>query len=298
MHHIDFPEEDDAPVPIEKIAAEGREVLEALVRLGATAPEGELLREGALVVLAGRPNSGKSSLFNAFLGQERAIVTDLPGTTRDALESVVQLGGFPFRLVDTAGLREASELVERLGIEVAERYLSSADVILYCVESSRELDPEEVEFLGSLGDCPVLVLSTMSDLQDDPANATVSGGGSTDVSIRAGASADVSRERIRVSVVSGSGLDDLKERLPALVYSGLVRLDADSPVLTRERQARAVGEAERNLRSFLEALEAEVPAELASTHLRPAETALEELLGVISTDDVFDVVFSEFCLGK
>jgi tRNA modification GTPase len=276
MHHIDFPEEDSPPVPVDRIVEVGREVLGGLRGLAATAPEGELLREGALTVLAGRPNSGKSSLFNALVGRERAIVTDLPGTTRDALESVVQIGGFPFRLVDTAGLREVSDLVERKGIEVAERYLDDADVILYCVESSRELDAEEREFLSSLGERPVLLLSTLCDLTED------SGGNGS----------------IPVSTVSGVGLDRLKEELPSLVYGGLVAVGSDAPVLTRARHARAITTAVDSVQEFLEALEAKVPAEIASTHLRPAETALEELLGVISTDDILDRVFSEFCVGK
>jgi tRNA modification GTPase len=285
MHHIDFPEEDDAPVPVDRIVAEGREVLAALEILAATAPEGELLREGALTVLAGRPNSGKSSLFNALLGRERAIVTDVPGTTRDALEAVVQVGGFPFRLVDTAGLRESSELVERLGIEVAERYLADADVILYCVESFRRLDDHEVEFLDSLGDRPVLILRTMSDLHEDRGRVEGIGWGDTG-------------GVVSISTASGSGLQELKDHLPSLVYGGLVRMGAESPVLTRERHARGVGTAIECLRGFLDALAGGVPAEMASTHLRPAETALEELLGVISTDDVLDRVFSDFCVGK
>lgn len=288
MHHIDFPEEDDAPVPLDRVMDEGRGVLRDLEALAATAPEGELLREGAVTVLAGRPNSGKSSVFNALLGRERAIVTEVPGTTRDALEAVVQIGGFPFRLVDTAGLRETDEVVERLGIEVAERYLEAADLVLYCVEAGRKMDAEEREFVAGLGDCPVLHLSTMCDLVNEE---VAPGAECRDAS-------GLESGELRVSAVSGFGFEELKERLPELVYEGLVRIGSEVPVLTRERHARAVGTAAESLREFLEALAAKVPAELASTHLRPAETALEELLGVISTDDVLERVFSEFCVGK
>ncbi len=284
MHHIDFPEEDEPPVPIERVTEEAQTVLEALELLLATAPEGELLREGALTVLAGRPNSGKSSLYNALVGEERAIVTEIPGTTRDALEAVVSIEGFPFRLVDTAGLRQTTGRVEQLGIEVAERYLEVADAILYCAEAGPGLRAEDVEFLRSVTEKPVIVAFTKVDLHPDThalLPEELSG-----------------RPVAMVSAVSSAGLPELRQALTEMVYTGLVSIRDEVPVLTRERHRRAVGAAVDQLRSFLEALSGGVPAELASTHLRPAETALEELLGVISTDDVLDRVFAEFCVGK
>lgn len=154
VHHLDFPEEDDPPVPMAEILERAGLLVDSMERLLRTAPEGELLREGALTVLAGRPNTGKSSLFNALLGVERAIVTETPGTTRDALEAVASLGGFPFRLVDTAGLREGGERVEQLGIEVARRYLERADVVLFCVEEGRALGVDERGFLDEMGRPP------------------------------------------------------------------------------------------------------------------------------------------------
>jgi tRNA modification GTPase len=284
MHHIDFPEEDEPPVPISRVTEEARAVLEALEQLLATAPEGELLREGALTVLAGRPNSGKSSLYNALVGEERAIVTEIPGTTRDALEAVVSIEGFPFRLVDTAGLRQTTGRVEQLGIEVAERYLEVADAILYCAEAGPGLRAEDSEFLRRVSEKPVIVAFTKVDLYPDT---------------HAVLPEELSRRPVAmVSAVSSSGLPGLRKALAEMVYSGLVSIRDDVPVLTRERHRRAVESAADQLRSFLQALSGGVPAELASTHLRPAETALEELLGVISTDDVLDRVFAEFCVGK
>ena len=163
VQHIDFPEEDDAPVPLEQISAEAARVAGQIGRLLDTAPAGELLREGAVTVLAGRPNSGKSSLFNALVGTERAIVTEEAGTTRDAIEAVVSVGGFPFRLVDTAGLRSRAERVERLGIEIAHRYLAGADVVLYCREAGAAMGVEESEFVNSLAP-PVVLVRTKWDL--------------------------------------------------------------------------------------------------------------------------------------
>ena len=163
-HHIDFPEEDEAPVTVDRVADAADALRDALEELLETAPEGELLREGAVTVLAGPPNSGKSSLYNALLGEERAIVTDVPGTTRDALEAVISIGGFPFRLVDTAGLRDSDDQVEELGVEVARRYLDRADLVLFCVESQADLGSAELEFLAGLGDVPTVLLRTKVDL--------------------------------------------------------------------------------------------------------------------------------------
>lgn len=288
VHHIDFPEEDDPPVSVERIAEEASTLVSELEAMLATAPEGELLREGALAVLAGRPNAGKSSLYNALLGEERAIVTEEPGTTRDALEATVQLGGFPFRLVDTAGLRVTGEQVERLGIEVAQRYVDRADLILFCVPADEGPSDADAAFLERVRGTPVVLVETKVDIEEAPSKL--------DATRYTGPSAV--RGHVRVSVVSGQGLDELRGLLPELVYSAVVRAGSDVPVLTRKRHARGLEVARREVDAFRSALLEGLPAELASTHLRPAETALEELLGVVSVDDVLDVVFREFCVGK
>src|SRR5205814_2663139 len=128
------------PIPRERIEKAAKAITQSLENLLATAPAGEIIREGATVVIAGPPNVGKSSLFNALLGRSRAIVTEIPGTTRDALEAVIDSGKWPLRLVDTAGLRETDDRIERLGIEVSERYLDSAHVVLACAEDAKSLE--------------------------------------------------------------------------------------------------------------------------------------------------------------
>lgn len=299
-HHVDFPEEDDAPVSLEDVMAGADELVEELDRMLATAPEGELLREGAMAVFAGRPNVGKSSLYNALVGEERAIVTEEAGTTRDALETTVQLGGFPFRLVDTAGLRESSARIERLGIEVAHRYLDRADVILFCVECPEGPLEADRAFLGERRSTPIVLVETKADLARG-GEQTV-GEGPTGVLGR-GASPVVvpGREiegRVRVSVETGQGLDQLRQLLPELVYAAVVSAGSDSPVLTRRRHALALESAREEIAAFRAGLAEGLAAEVAATHLRSAETALEELLGVVSVDDVLDVVFRKFCIGK
>lgn len=289
-HHLDFPEEDEPPVPIGRILDGARGLEGKMEDLLRTAPEGELLREGAVTVLAGRPNSGKSSLFNALLGEDRAIVTEVPGTTRDALEAVISLGGFPFRLVDTAGLRETSERVEKLGIEVARKYLKRADLILFCAEAGRSLNGEENRFLEEVRETPVVLIQTKKDEAGD-------GGRRVGLHRDATAAGNV-RARVELSVETGEGLGALKHILPSLAYQGLLSQGRDVPVITRARQSEAVRRALAEVVSFRVGLEEGLPAEVAATHLRPAETALEELLGVIPREEILDRLFREFCIGK
>lgn len=285
VHHIDFPEEDEPPVPVSRILERANGVLADIDRLLATAPEGELLREGALAVLAGRPNAGKSSLYNALLGEERAIVTEEPGTTRDALVAGVELGGFPFRLADTAGLREAGERVERIGIEVTRRYLERADVVLLCVPVGAEASAEEA-FARQLAGVPVVWVETKIDLARGASGPHPTAG------------TDLAADRIRVSVRTGEGLERIRRVLPELVYAGVVTSSGDAPVITRARQRRGLESARAEVAAFRAALAGGLPAEVAASHLRPAESALEEVVGSISTDDVLDAVFAEFCVGK
>jgi tRNA modification GTPase len=280
-YDIDFPEEDEGSVASQTIDAAAQDVVQRIDRLLETANDGALLREGALTVIAGRPNAGKSSLLNALCGFERAIVTEEPGTTRDAVEVVVSLGGYPFRLVDTAGLRDASGKVERIGIEVARRYLASADVVLFCAEAGRPLSEEETEFLNRIESSVVIPVRTKSDLPE-----------STDAVPGAGDS------EIRVSVISGEGLGELGERLTEAVFSGVMRDRGEEPLVTRERHARDLRRARSEVEAFSDALTSGLAHEVAATHLKAATQALEELVGVVATDDLLARVFSEFCVGK
>ena len=277
IQHIDFPDEDEAPVPLDRIAADAADIAARIDLLLATAPAGELLREGAVTVLAGRPNSGKSSLFNALVGMERAIVTEEAGTTRDAIEAVISVDGFPFRLVDTAGLRSGAGRVESLGIEIAHRYLEGADLILYCHEAGKAMGERDTEFLESLGS-PVVVVRTKTDLVAESGRA--------------------SDGEMPVSVKTGEGLERLTQVLRDLVFRDVVESRDEVPVVTRRRQAGLLRDAAGEIKGFGDALASGIPAEVASAHLKSAESALEEILGVIAPDEVLDRVFRDFCIGK
>ena len=264
-YDIDFPEEDEGPVSPERVRAAWEVVRGRVGNLLQTAPEGERLREGALLVIAGPPNAGKSSLFNALLGSERAIVTEIPGTTRDAIEAHAVIEGFPFRLVDTAGLRDADERIEQLGIEISKKYLSAADLVLYCEESD---DPARDAFLARVN-APVVVVRTKADL-----------GGAG------------------VSVVTGAGLAELRRRLAEVAFGQLLALGDVEPVVTRARHRAALERALAELDAFWAARTGGVDAAASATHLRGAVTALDDLIGAVTREDVLDRVFAAFCVGK
>lgn len=268
-YDVDFPEEDDGPVPAHRIAGVLKDATTAVRALLRTAPGATRLQQGALVVLAGRPNAGKSSLFNALLGTDRVLVSEVPGTTRDAVEASTDFEGWPVRLLDTAGLSDFTDTVDRLGVDMSRRYIRAADLVLVCLEATEgTVEPAELQ------DLPALVVRTKSDL------ARPGGPG------------------IPVSVVTGEGLSEVRAAVAERIFGEGIPLADFEPVLTRERHR--VG-----LERALEALELARPhlgaggeAVLAAHHVREATEALDELIGSVDIDEVLDRVFRNFCVGK
>lgn len=276
-YDIDFPEEDDGPVAPERVSGATDRTLTVLDELLATARVGELIREGALIVIAGAPNVGKSSLFNALLGRRRAIVTDIPGTTRDALEAVIDTERWPLRLVDTAGLRKAVDVVERLGIEVSEDYLGRADAVLACGDDARSL-ALAVDVINQRTDAPVLAVRTKIDRDEGR---------------------KLGDRELGVSAETGVGLAELVAAIMATLSGDRLPLDLDAPLLTHTRHRQAIKQARDELAAFREAWrEGQLPATVAAVHLRAAVHALEELIGAVEVEDVLERVFASFCVGK
>ena len=277
-YDIDFPEEDDGPIARASVSAEVEMLLISLDALLATVPAGEMIREGAVVVIAGEPNVGKSSLFNALLGQSRAIVTDVPGTTRDAIESFLETDKWPLRLVDTAGLRETADVVERIGIEVSERYLRWANVVLACGDTAESVNAA-VEALRDRTAAPMIRVRTKADLSADEPGKTPAW--------------------ISVSAETGEGLKSLITEIDECLDETVGSTVTEMPILTRSRHIHGIRQAREELSAFGAAWQqGALPAPVAAVHLRSAVNALESLIGAVSTDDVLDRVFSSFCVGK
>jgi len=281
-YDIDFPEEDDGPVPRARVTGAADDARRGIEALLATVPAGAIARDGAVVVIAGPPNAGKSSLFNALAGEARALVTEIPGTTRDALEAVVELAPrdgarapWPLRLIDTAGLRATDDRVERLGIEVSERWLRRAHAVLACGETVEDV-VRTIDHVGAITDAPILAVWTKRDLGETRRPPLLA-----------------------VSAETGVGLDALLAATVDAVVARHGAPDPDLPLVTRARHQRALEAARDELAAFAQAwTDDALPAPVAAVHLRAAVGALESVIGAVDVEDVLDRVFGTFCVGK
>ena len=276
-YDIDFPEEDDGPIAPARIKKAAESLRDALRALMHTAPQAAVLRDGVLVVIAGPPNAGKSSLFNALLGESRALVTPIAGTTRDAIESVLDRAPLPLRFVDTAGLRDTADEIERLGIEVSTRYLGQAQVVLACGACAADIEAT-TSVIASRTEGIVIPVHTKVDL----------------------GVVDTSGTAIGVSAETGQGIRRLLEVIDRAAAASAVGLPAGDDVLvTRERHRAGLATAYEELSEFLLTWESgALPAPVAAVHLYAARESLSDLIGVVDTEDVLDRVFREFCIGK
>ncbi len=281
-YDIDFPEEDEGPVPRERILRAVDTAGDSLDALLATVPRGELIRAGALVVIAGEPNVGKSSLFNALIGRSRAIVTDVPGTTRDAIEAVIDGDRWPLRLIDTAGIRDTTDTIEQLGVELSQRHVQGAHVVLACGDSESSLK-HVLERVGMLGTgAAIIPVRTKSDLRAQPEALEAT-----------------QLIPVAVSASTGSGLKELLARIDGELSKRHDGGSADTPVVTRARHRAILEAARAELAAFREGwVSNELPATVAAVHLRSAVHSLEELIGTVDVEDVLDRIFSSFCVGK
>lgn len=281
---IDFPEDDIPAASAEHLAAEIDAASAAVRRLLAGADTGRILREGVKTVIVGRPNVGKSSLLNALLGIERAIVTDVPGTTRDIIEEEISVAGIPLRLLDTAGLRAAEDAVEQIGVARTEQHLTDAELILAVFDASEPLTAEDHALLTRLSAAAAdtIILCSKEDRPSVLSAADFSA---------------VAAPVLRISAQEGTGLDALREEIAAHIVRREGDL-SDGALPNKEREIEALRRAEAHLAAAAETLAADLGTDFVSIDLRAAYDALGEILGETVDTDLIDRIFSEFCIGK
>ncbi|WP_272577076.1 MULTISPECIES: tRNA uridine-5-carboxymethylaminomethyl(34) synthesis GTPase MnmE [unclassified Providencia] len=281
---IDFPDEEIDFLSDGKIEAKLNEVVADLEQVRSQARQGSLLREGMKVVIAGRPNAGKSSLLNALAGREAAIVTDIAGTTRDVLREHIHIDGMPLHIIDTAGLREASDEVERIGIERAWKEIEQADHVLFMVDSTttNATEPQEIwpEFMARLPDeLPVTVIRNKADMTGEPVEFI-----------------DNTRyPLIRLSAREEKGIDLLRDHLKETIG---FNSNTEGGFLARSRHLQALNAAAVHLEQGYDQLVNARSGELLAEELRLAQQELSEITGEFTSDDLLGRIFSSFCIGK
>lgn len=282
--NIDYPEHDITEMTTAFIQHKCEEALLIVRKLLKSAAEGKLIREGITTAIIGRPNVGKSSLLNALAQENRAIVTEIPGTTRDVIEEYVTMGGIPLKLLDTAGIRETADVVERIGVERSRTALREAELILLMLSLSDELTEEDRALLAELKDRNTLILLNKTDLPQKLEPTEIE-------------QLFPDNRMVKLSVLEGHGLDQLESAIKELFFAGEVEA-GDLTYVSNVRHIRLMQQAEEALLEALSAAAEYVPIDLIQIDVRRAWEFLGEIIGETAADSLVDQIFSQFCLGK
>jgi tRNA modification GTPase len=276
--HIDFPDEDISPDTYEKLMGRLRSALAFMEELLRTANEGRLLRRGIRAAIIGRPNVGKSSLLNQLLGHDRAIVSPIPGTTRDTIEETASVRGIPVVFIDTAGLREASDEIEIEGVRRSRGVLAAAELVLHVLDGAEPLSEADKKLWAEFAGKKRLLVRNKADL---PCR----------LELPAGMSA------VSVSCLTGAGIDDLKDAIRDAVWAGGIQAEM-LQVMINARHEDALRRARTAAERAEEAFRGNLGLELVAMELRLAANAVGEIVGKTTTEDLLDSIFSQFCIGK
>lgn len=267
----------------QKLKTVAEECKERIEHLLDTADNGKILKEGIDTVIVGKPNAGKSSLMNVLLKKERAIVTDIAGTTRDVLEEQMNLNGITLNIIDTAGIRDTEDVVEKIGVDKAKDYLVNADLIIYVVDSSTPLDENDEKIMGMIKNRTALVLLNKSDLDTVTTEEMIA--------------SHLDQKIIKVSMKENQGVDELENAIKELFFHGKVELN-DEVYITNARHKAALSNAKDSLNMVLDSIAMEMPEDFYSIDLMNTYEELGNILGESLGEDLVNEIFSKFCTGK
>lgn len=280
---VAFPEDDIEDVVSEKVTTAVKEVIEDVEDLIENSNAGKIYRDGLNTIIVGKPNVGKSSLLNTLLEEKRAIVTDIPGTTRDVIEEYVNIRGIPVKLVDTAGIRETDDLVEKIGVEKSKEYIEKSDLVIFMLDNGRALEVQDKEVIEFVKDKKVIVIINKMDLKGE-------------------LELEYIKERfseksiVYTSVNTEEGIEEVKDKISELVNSGDISIK--DVYITNVRHRDVLIKARLSLIEGLNALNINMPLDMASVELKDAYLKLGEITGEAYSEDILDKIFSDFCIGK
>lgn len=244
---------------------------------------GKMLKEGINTAIVGKPNAGKSSLLNILVGEERAIVTEIAGTTRDILQEQIQIGGIGLNVIDTAGIRDTEDIVEKIGVNKSREYIEKADLIIYVVDSSTELDENDQEIIEAIQDKKAIVLLNKSDL-DTKTDATV-------------LEKRLNKPILSISAKNNTGIHELEKLIEKMFFSGKLSFN-DEVYITNIRQKNALAEAESSLKMVLQSIDDGMPEDFFTIDMMNAYEVLGTIIGESVGEDLVNEIFSKFCMGK
>lgn len=281
---IDFPDEDVEHITYNTLKEKSLELQKEINKLYDTAESGKILRDGLKTVIVGKPNVGKSSLLNAVLGENRAIVTDIPGTTRDVIEEFVNIKGIPLKIVDTAGIRETEDVVEKIGVEKSKEFFNSADLSIVVLDSSRELEIEDIEILEAVQPNNTIVLLNKTDLDQV-------------IDIEKIKQFVDEKNIITISALQHEGIEKIHDKIEDMVFEGTVRNSSDL-VVTNSRHKDALYKAKQSISDALTAIDSYMPLDFIEVDFKNIWDYLGYINGDTVTEDLLDTIFSNFCIGK
>ncbi|HOA79490.1 MAG TPA: tRNA uridine-5-carboxymethylaminomethyl(34) synthesis GTPase MnmE [Defluviitaleaceae bacterium] len=281
---IDYPEYDLEEISYDNLKNSINEIRRKIKYLLDTADSGKILREGVKTVIVGKPNVGKSSLLNALVREQRAIVTSIPGTTRDVLEEYVNISGIPFKIIDTAGIRETEDLVEKIGVDRSKELLELADLIIFIIDLSVPLTEEDLYIMDLIKDRKTLIILNKTDKE-------------TVINKEEIFNKFSNNKVVEMSTKNPKDIERLEEVLKAMFDEGHINLD-DSAVVSNMRHKNALIKANNSLEDALKSIDADMPVDFLSIDLSNAYNYLGEITGETIEEDLINKIFSEFCLGK
>lgn len=281
---VDYPEHDIEEITGEKVYSEIKAVREKLTNIIEGFEKGRIIREGINAVIVGRPNVGKSSLLNELTGKNRAIVTDIPGTTRDIIEDYINLKGVPVRIIDTAGIRETEDLVEKIGVEKTHKELEAADLIIMMIDAYKGIEKEDIEILDRVKDKKVIVILNKIDIANEDKLVDIE-------------SRIENKKVIRMSLKEGIGTDELADAVVELFVKGEVSLN-NEVLITNVRHKNLIDKAIESIDYAINAYKSGMPLDMITIDIVNSAQFLGEITGESVSEDVMNEIFSRFCLGK